>query len=89
MEEQMVPVKEPLKYQLQNLSYKQYKINIDAIKSIEDIKSVIRVLNFSLFTYDNTDMQKEIDLNKELFIEMKEKQNGQENTLRRLWYQYH
>lgn len=76
MEEQMVPIGEPFKYQLQTLSYKQYKINIDAIKSIEDIKSVIRVLNFSLFTYDNTDMQKEIDLNKELFIEMKEKQNG-------------
>ena len=76
MEEQMVPIGEPFKYQLQTLSYKQYKINIDAIKSIEDIKSVIRVLNFSLFAYDNTDMQKEIDLNKELFIEMKEKQNG-------------
>lgn len=76
MEEQMVPIGEPFKYQLQTLSYKQYKINIDAIKSIDDIKSVIRVLNFSLFTYDNTDMQKEIDLNKELFIEMKEKQNG-------------
>ncbi len=55
-----------------HLPYKKYKINIENIKTVEDVKMVFRIMDISLFTYANTDMMKEIDLHKDLFIEIKE-----------------
>jgi len=64
-------------------TYRSYKIKVDNIITIEDIKTVLKALNITICFMSNnkTISEEEISSNQHLFEEVKEKENGEENNL--------
>lgn len=58
-----------------NPPYKKYIINFDSVKTIDDIKIVLAAMNMLFHVYlcdKKTDLEKFINSNQHLFIEVKE-----------------